>query len=54
MEAKLAKLGLHAYSEKIGNNVRVRVGGYTTREAAEKARKKLEAQELHADVIHLN
>jgi DedD protein len=54
MEAKLAKLGFHAYSEKIGNNVRVRVGGYPTREAVEKARKKLEAQDLHADVIHLN
>jgi DedD protein len=54
MEAKLVKLGFHAYSEKVGSNVRVRVGGYPTREAVEKARKKLAAQDLHADVIHLN
>jgi|GEM_PF-1163264 len=54
MEAKLVKLGFHAYSEKVGNNVRVRVGGYATREAVEKARKKLEAQDLHADIVHLN
>lgn len=54
MEAKLEKLGFHAYSEKIGSNVRVRIGGFSSREAAEKARKKLSAQELRADVIRLN
>lgn len=54
LEAKLNKLGFHAYSEKTGNTIRVRISGYATRDAAEKARKKLAVQELHADIIHLN
>ena len=54
MEAKLSQLGFHAYVEKTGGNVRVRVGGFASRDAAEKARKKLAAQGLHPDIINLN
>ncbi|HLP97151.1 MAG TPA: SPOR domain-containing protein [Sideroxyarcus sp.] len=54
LQAKLNKLGYHAYTEKAGNVVRVRVGSYPTREAAEKARRKLEAQGSHANVVNLN
>jgi DedD protein len=53
MQDKLNKQGLHAYTEKVGNNVRVRVGGFPSREAAEKVRHKLEAQGLHPNVVSL-
>jgi cell division protein FtsN len=33
--------------------VRVRIGSYPTREAAEKIRHKLEAQGLHPNVVNL-
>src|SRR5512135_737364 len=53
LQAKMSKYGYHAYTEKAGNVVRVRVGGYPTREAAEKVQRKLEAQGTHANVVSL-
>lgn len=53
LQAKLSKHGYHAYTEKAGNVVRVRVGGYPTREAAEKVLRKLEAQGTRANVVNL-
>jgi DedD protein len=53
LQAKLSKHGYHAYTEKAGSVVRVRVSGYPTREAAEKAQHKLEAQGTHANVVSL-
>ncbi len=53
LQAKMTKHGYHAYTEKAGNVVRVRVGGYPTREAAEKVQRKLEAQGTHANVVSL-
>lgn len=53
LQTKLSKHGYHAYTEKAGNVVRVRVGGYPTREAAEKALHKLEAQGTHGNVVSL-
>jgi DedD protein len=47
IEVKLKKLGFRAYTEKTGGNIRVRVGPYATREAAEKDLRKLEAQGMH-------
>ena len=47
LETKLKKLGFHAYTEKIGNNIRVRVGPYATRQAAETDLHKLEAKGMH-------
>ena len=42
LQMKLYKLGYHAYTEKAGSVVRVRVGSYPTQEAAEKMKNKLE------------
>ncbi len=53
LQAKLSKHGYHAYTEKAGNVIRVRVGGYPTREAAEKAQHRLAAQGTHANVVSL-
>jgi cell division septation protein DedD len=53
LQDKLSKQGLHAYTEKVGGNVRVRVGSFPTREAAEKVRHKLESQGLHPNVVGL-
>ena len=53
LQDKLGKQGLHAYTEKVGSNVRVRVGSFPTREAAEKVRHKLESQGLHPNVVNL-
>ncbi|TAJ78342.1 MAG: SPOR domain-containing protein [Gallionellaceae bacterium] len=53
LQAKLGKQGFHVYTEKIGHNVRVRVGSFPTRAAAEKARHKLESQGLHPNVVNL-
>ncbi len=53
LQAKMSKYGYHAYTEKAGSVVRVRVGGYPTREAAEKVQRKLEAQGTHANVVSL-
>lgn len=53
MQEKLTKQGLHAYTEKVGSNVRVRVGGFATHEAADKVRHRLESQGLHPNVVAL-
>ncbi len=53
MNAKLSKEGYHVYTEKAGSMVRVRVGSYPTREAAEKIKHKLEALGLHPNVVNL-
>jgi DedD protein len=53
LQAKLGKLGYHAYTEKAGTVVRVRVGSYPTLDAAEKAKGKLETQGMQANVVNL-
>lgn len=53
LQAKLSKQGYHVYTEKAGNVIRVRVGGYPTREAAEKIQGKLEAHGTQANVVSL-
>lgn len=53
LQAKLSKQGYHAYTEKAGNIMRVRIGGYATREAAEKAQHKLQAHGTHCNVVSL-
>ncbi len=53
LQAKLSKQGYHAYTEKAGSVVRVRLGSYPTQEAAEKVKGKLEAQGMRSDVINL-
>jgi DedD protein len=53
LQAKLYKEGYHAYTEKAGNVVRVRVGSYPTREAAEKIQSRLEAHGTQANVVNL-
>jgi DedD protein len=54
LQEKLGKQGFHAYTEKVGDKKRVRVGSYPNREAAEKARHKLESIGLHPNVINLD
>jgi DedD protein len=54
LQIKLSKLGYHAYTEKAGSVVRVRVGSYPTREAAEKVQSKLETQGMQSNVINLD
>lgn len=51
LQKKLSKEGFKAYTEKVADKTRVRTGPYATREAAEKARLKLEAQGLHPEII---
>lgn len=53
LQEKLGKQGFHVYTEKVGANIRVRAGSFPTREAAEKARHKLESQGLHPNVVNL-
>ena len=53
LQDKLVAQGLHAYTEKVGHNVRVRVGSFPTHEAADKVRHKIEAQGLHPNVVNL-
>jgi DedD protein len=53
LQAKLSKQGYHAYTEKAGNVVRVRVGSYPTREAAEKIQGRLVAHGTRANVVSL-
>ncbi len=48
---KLRADGWHAYTEQAGEATRVRVGPYTSREAAEKALHKLEAQGMKPAVV---
>jgi DedD protein len=54
LQVKLYKGGYHAYTEKAGNVVRVRVGSYPTQEAAEKVKSKLETQGMQSNVINLD
>lgn len=49
---KLKKLGFKAYTEKIGDKIRVRVGPYPEREKAEKVRQLLEKQGFHPAVTN--
>ena len=53
LQARLSKQGYHAYTEKAGSVVRVRVGSYPTREAAEKIQSRLEAHGTQANVVSL-
>lgn len=50
LQKKLSKEGFKVYTEKAGDKIRVRAGPYATREAADKVRRKLEAQGLHPDI----
>lgn len=50
--SKLKKLGFKAYTEKIGDKTRVRVGPYAERDKAEKARHLLEKHGLHPVVTN--
>lgn len=50
LQKKLSKEGFKVYTEKVADKIRVRAGPYATREAAEKVRRKLEAQGLHPDI----
>ncbi|HEU0187175.1 MAG TPA: SPOR domain-containing protein [Gallionellaceae bacterium] len=54
LKDQLAKQGYNAYTEKIGNKIRVRVGSYPSHDAADKVRRKLEAKGLHPNVVSLN
>jgi DedD protein len=54
LQVKLYKEGYHAYTEKAGAVVRVRVGSYPTLEAAEKVKSKLETQGMQSNVINLD
>jgi DedD protein len=54
LQAKLYQEGYHAYTEKAGDVLRVRVGSYPTREAAENIQSKLEAQGMPSNVINLD
>ncbi len=51
MLEKLRKQGWHAYTEKAGATIRVRVGPYPSRGAAEQAQHKLEAQGMQPAVV---
>jgi DedD protein len=53
LQTKLYKLGYHAYTEKAGAVLRVRVGSYPTLDAAEKAKSKLAGQGMQANVVNL-
>jgi len=52
MYDNLKKRGFPAFTEKAGGVLRVRVGGYPSREAAEKVKLKLEAIGLQPNVIN--
>jgi DedD protein len=49
---KLKKWGFKAYTEKVGDKIRVRVGPYTEREKAETARQLLEKRGLHPVIVN--
>ena len=53
LQVKLYQLGYHAYTERAGAVVRVRVGSYPTLDAAEKVKSKLETQGMQSNVINL-
>ena len=50
-QKNLVQQGFKAYTEKVGNKIRVRIGPYSTREAANKARHKLEEKGLHSNIV---
>jgi DedD protein len=50
-QAKLKKQGFHAYTESAGGRTRLRVGPFSNRDAADRARRKLEALGLHPDLV---
>ncbi len=52
MYDNLKKRGFPAFTEKAGGMLRVRVGEYPSREAAEKVKLKLEAIGLQPNVIN--
>lgn len=54
LQEKLLKQGYPSYTEKSGDKIRVRVGGYSTHAEAEKVRRKLEIQGMKPDVVNLN
>lgn len=51
--ARLKGWGFKAYTEKVGDKVRVRVGPYTERDKVEKVRKLLENHGLHPTIVPL-
>lgn len=48
---KLKKWGFKAYTEKVGDKIRVRVGPYAERDKADKVRKLLEKHGLHPVIV---
>lgn len=52
-QGKLKKLGFHAYTEAAGERTRLRVGPFSSRDAADGARQKLVGLGLHPDLIDL-
>lgn len=54
LQEKLHKLGYPSYTEKSGNKIRVRVGGYTTHAEADKVRRRLEIQGMKPNVVSPN
>ncbi|MBI3222420.1 MAG: SPOR domain-containing protein [Nitrosomonadales bacterium] len=50
--AKLKKWGFKAYTEKVGDKIRVRVGPYEQREKAEKVRQLLDKHGLHSVITN--
>jgi DedD protein len=48
---KLKQWGFRAYTEKVGDNMRVRVGPYPDREKAEKAGRQLEKHGYHPVIV---
>ena len=53
-QKNLIQQGFKVYTEKVDNKLRVRIGPYSTREAANKARHKLEEKGLHSNIVELN
>lgn len=49
---KLKKWGFKAYTEKVGEKIRVRVGPYVQREKADKVRQLLEKHGLHPVIVN--
>lgn len=54
LQQKLHKQGFPSYTEKSGNKVRVRIGGYASHAEADTVRRKLEIQGMKPDVVNLN
>jgi len=52
-QKNLQQQGFKAYTENMGNKVRVRTGPYSTREEANKVHHKLEAKGLHSNIVEL-